>query len=181
MKGTIAAALPHSIGFNRAFALFDLILKTMEIQKLPRHSKHLVSGLSLIQLMNVVAIVGILAAFALPRYQSYILKNRATSATADLTGLRAMLENRIQKTSSYPLYSTPTLIDASPSARPETVAREFATWVPSQGKWFTYSIISSANSYTVFATGMGNMNCTLSLDNKNARTASGSACGFTAW
>lgn len=153
----------------------------MEIQKLARLGKHHDGGLTLIQIMIVVAIVGILAAIALPQYQNYILKSRAQSATADLTALRALLENRFQKTSSYPVYSSPTLIDASPPARPETVARYFDRWTPSQGKWFTYFIISTPSTYTVSATGMGNMNCTLSLDNKNRRTASGGACGFNAW
>ena len=153
----------------------------MEIQKLPHRARLLERGLTLIEIMIVLAIIGILAAIVLPYYQSYILTSRAKSATADLIALRLTLENRFQKTSSYPVYSTSTLIDASPSARPETVARDFGAWTPSQGKWFTYSIISSANTYTVSATGMGNMKCTLSLDNKNTRTASGSSCGFNEW
>ncbi len=153
----------------------------MEIQKLPRRAKRHERGLTLIETMIVVAIIGILAAIALPQYQSYILKSRANSATADLTALSSMLENRFQKTSSYPTYSASTLIDATPSARTGTVARDFGAWLPTQGKWFTYSIISTASTYTVSATGMGNMKCTLSLDNKNTRTASGSACGFNEW
>ena len=153
----------------------------MKIHEFPRIGKHHAGGLTLIQTMIVVAIVGILAAIALPHYQNYILKNRAQSATADLTALRALLENRRQTTGSYPVYSTSTLIDASLPARTETVARDFDSWTPSQGKWFTYFIISTPSTYTVSATGMGNMNCTLSVDHKNTRTASGSACGFNAW
>ena len=131
--------------------------------------------------MIVVAIVAILAAIALPSYQSYVLKSRAKSATADLAALSLTLENRFQKILAYPVYGTSTLIDASPSARTGTVAANFGAWAPSQGKWFSYSIVSTATTYTLTATGTGSMACTLSLSNSNLRTASGSSCGFGEW
>lgn len=138
-------------------------------------------GFTLIETMLLLAVLGILAAIALPSYQSYILKSRAKSAAADLTGLSLVLENRLQKTSSYPVYSTRTLIHASPADRTGTVAADFGAWAPSQGKWFTYAIVSTPSTYTLWANGMGTLQCTLSLDNANTRTASGSACGFSEW
>lgn len=138
-------------------------------------------GFTLIEIMIVVAIIAILASIALPSYQRYIMKSRAKSATADLAALGLTLENRFQKTLNYPVYSPGTLIEVSPSARTGTLASDFGAWAPSQGKWFSYTINSTAGSYTLTASGTGSMKCNLSMDSKNTRTAWGTSCGFTEW
>lgn len=54
------------------------------------------SGFTLIELMIVVAIVGVLAAIAIPQYQIYIAKTQATRIINELGQLRMTVEECLQ-------------------------------------------------------------------------------------
>lgn len=59
--------------------------------------KNMQGGFTLIELMIVVAIIAILAAIALPMYQNYVAKAKATAALADLSSHKTQFELEVSE------------------------------------------------------------------------------------
>ncbi|MFT5708458.1 MAG: type IV pilus assembly protein PilE [Oceanospirillaceae bacterium] len=59
-------------------------------------------GMTLIELMIVVAIIGIISAIAYPAYQSYVEKSRRAAAQGELLELAQWMERQYTVTGSYP-------------------------------------------------------------------------------
>ncbi|MBE3663551.1 prepilin-type N-terminal cleavage/methylation domain-containing protein [Vibrio navarrensis] len=59
-------------------------------------------GFTLIELMIVVAVIGVLASIAIPQYQKYVAKSEVASALATLTGVKTNVEAYAVENGAFP-------------------------------------------------------------------------------
>lgn len=119
-------------------------------------------GFTLIELMIVVAIIGILAAIAMPSYTAYVKRGKASEATSTLANARVQIEQYFQDNRTYVGFACPTA-----------------------GKSFTFGCATTATTYTLTATGkaaesMGSFEFT--INETNTRTSKfDSASSVNCW
>ena len=103
------------------------------------------SGFTLIEVMIVVAIIGILAAVAYPAYSDYIRRGQITEAFTQLSTFRAKMEQYYQDNRNYGSSGSTCANDASANSWNGFAATDY----------FTYACATSdsGQKYTVTATG----------------------------
>ncbi len=106
-------------------------------------------GFTLIELMIVIAVVGILAAIAIPSYSSYVIKGRRTDAKAELGKLQMAQEGRRANFSTYGTLAQIGGVTPLPSGY-----YSIAISTPG-GNCSTGAAASSANSFALTATAIG--------------------------
>lgn len=120
-------------------------------------------GFSLIELMAVVAIIGLLSAIAVPMYQDYVIRAKLTEAFTVLADARVRMEQFFQDSRSY-------LNGANCGAA-------FMT-----SKYFTVACNATANTYTATATGVaaqGTGGFVYSINESNGKATSSVPAGWT--
>jgi type IV pilus assembly protein PilE len=98
------------------------------------------AGFTLIEMMIVVAIIGILAAIALPSYRNYVLRGKIVDATNTLSAMRAKMEQFYQDNRSY---------SGSSSACGSASSYDTTN--------FKFSCSTSDSTYTITATGQDSL------------------------
>ena len=118
--------------------------------------------------MITVAIIGILAAVAIPNYRDYVLRGQLVDAQNALSALRANMERHFQDNRDYQSIGTTTFV--SPCAAP-AAAGSFTISCPTL----------TATAFTAQAAGSGPTNgFTFTVDQQNTRTTVRAGSGWTA-
>jgi type IV pilus assembly protein PilE len=107
-------------------------------------------GFTLIELLIAVAIVGVLAAIALPAYNQYVVRGKLTEAYANLLAIRTQAEQWFQDNRTY---------NGMPCST-------------TNAKYFGYSCTYPVGGYIVSATGVAATDVdgmVFTIDNNNAR------------
>lgn len=133
------------------------------------------SGVTLIELIIVVVIVGILAAVAVPSYRQYVVRSQRADATAALLALATAQEKFYLQCNTYA---------ADLGAANDCVAGEVAFSDTSEKGWYDLSITAASDTdFTVRAepaAGEAQANdaaCTFfQVNGRGVRTASGADC-----
>ena len=128
-------------------------------------------GFTLIEVMIVVAIIGILSAIAMPQYSDYVKRGKAAEATSTLANLRVRMEQYYQDNRTY----------ADVAGPPAVVAPCTATI-----GYFTYSCtVQTATTYTLSAaptSGQGMTGFAFTVDQNNTKTSTfDGTTGATCW
>ncbi|MCL2309595.1 MAG: prepilin-type N-terminal cleavage/methylation domain-containing protein [Proteobacteria bacterium] len=132
-------------------------------------------GFTLIELMIVVAVIGILAAIAVPSYMDYIKRGKITEATSALSDVKVRMEQMRSDNLQYRLPATP---GAPPTVDPCTGGTSWISQFSTLN--FTLSCVSTATTYTLTATGIGSMaGFVYTVNQANVRTSPLTAPGWT--
>lgn len=138
------------------------------------------AGFTLIEVMIVVAIIGVLMAIAVPAYNDYLIRSRITEATSTLSELRLRMEQYYQDNRFYYSSATAHACLAGGLVRlptdSDTKFFNFRCTADCAGTATTFD----ATQYTLWACGKGPMaGFNYSVDQANTRATT--VTGVSGW
>lgn len=122
------------------------------------------SGFTLIEMMVTVAIIGILAAVAMPSYTNYVIRGKIPEATSALASKQVRMEQYFQDNRSY--------VGVPTSVCPDTTSSKYFD--------FSCSPAPTATTYTLTATGKGSMSAFVYTVNES-NVKSTTITGLSGW
>jgi len=137
-------------------------------------------GFTIIELLLVVAIVGVLATIALPAYTDYVLRSKLTEAMTELAGMRVKLEQYYQDNRDYGSNANACGVPA-PSAPSVKYFTYSCTWRTGLNPAFATD--GTNQSFVVTATGIPSTPTAgfiYTIDQNNAKQTNAVPTGWTA-
>jgi type IV pilus assembly protein PilE len=114
------------------------------------NGRHRQQGVTLIELVVVMIIVGILAAVAIPSYRSYVLRSQRSDAKDALLALATQQEKHYLQCNTY---------GTTIAAATNCAAGEVQGAAASKNGWYTLAIVAgNATAFTVRATAVNGQN-----------------------
>ena len=131
--------------------------------KLHKSSTLSSAGFTLIELMIVVAVVGILAAVAMPAYTDYVMRGKIPEATSNLATKRVQMEQFFQDNLTYA---------GAPACNADASTSQYFT--------FSCSGAATASAFTLQAVGTGSMaGFTFTVDQSNNKATPAVPSGWS--
>lgn len=123
------------------------------------------SGFTLVELLVVVAIIGILASIAVPMYGDHVTRAQLVEAHAGLSDFRVRMEQYYQDNRSYI----------------GTALGTCGASAPANATYFTYTCQAAAQTYTATATGVSSgrtANFVFTINESNTRQTTNTKSGW---